>query len=322
MGIEPVDIIVPVYNEELAVVKETIRSIHRAFNKHPGKYQVIIVNDGSKPSFGLEALREESDITLCEHEVNRGYGRALKTGILAGSAPWIAITDADGTYPVNELPKLVELMQGQDMVIGVRTGPINNIPLLRRFPKKLLNLSASYMAGVPICDLNSGMRVFTRPLCYYLWPLFPSGFSFTSTITMGAHMSGFRVKERPINYFKREGHSSIKPIQDTVRFFRLVARLGLIFDPMKLFAPVAIALFCIGIVKGFYFDFSSQGYIGNFSLLTIIGAIQITMMGLLGKLIVHSRLVGTIHTNPSVPIGEKGEALREHSISHARAVGE
>lgn len=286
----PLDIVIPVYNEEPEVVVETVKSIQEVFQ---GKdhISIIVVNDGSDPSFKLDCLKNLEGIRYVEHEKNQGYGRALKTGILTGDANWIAITDADGTYPLEELPRLYAAMEGHDMVIGTRTGSVRQIPWLRRFPKSVLNWLASYMAGTRIRDLNSGMRIFSRDLAYYLWDFFPKGFSFTSTITMGSIMGGFRIKETPINYYKRAGQSSIHPIKDTIRFFRLVCRLGLIFHPVRIFTPVAFVLFVVGAIKGFGFDYRLGGHIGNLSIMSMLSAVQIFMMGLIGKLIVHGRFL-------------------------------
>ena len=156
-------------------------------------------------------------------------------------------------------------------------------------PKWVLNMTASYMAGAEIEDLNSGMRIFSRNLCYYLWGLFPTGFSFTSTLTMGAVLGGFRVKNYPVNYYQRIGESSIQPLKDTLRFFLLIFRLGLLFAPMKIFGPVGAILLIIGAGRGFLRDYFVVGYIGNLAVITMLAAVQILMMGLLAELIVHSR---------------------------------
>ncbi len=170
------DIIIPVYNEELGQVKETLTRLREAFASI-NKVKIYVVNDGSDDKYNLDLLKNEGDIIYLRHEVNQGYGRALKTGISNGSAPLIAITDSDGTYPVEDLPLLVQNMHDADMVVGTRVGEIREIPFIRRFPKKLLNTLASYKAGVRITDLNSGMRVFTRSLCYNFWGLHPAQFS-------------------------------------------------------------------------------------------------------------------------------------------------
>jgi len=286
------DIVLPVYNEHIDTVVDTIKTIQETFAAHKG-VTIIVVDDGSDKRFQLNGLHKLEDIRFVQHQTNYGYGVALKTGILSGKSEHIAIADSDGTYPVAELAPMLIEMGSHDMVIGTRTGEIREIPWLRRFPKMVLNYCASYFAGVRIVDLNSGLRIFSRELCYYLWDFFPRGFSFTSTITMGALMGGYRVKEMPINYYKRTGSSSIKPIEDTVRFFKIISKVGLIFHPMKLFAPVALLLFVIGFAKGVFIDYSDQGFVGTMSATLMISGVQIFMRGLIGELIVHSRFTRT-----------------------------
>ncbi len=285
------DIIIPVYNEKLETVLDTINRLTKATQDRYDT-NVIVVNDGSETSYNLAELTKISNITYIVHDFNRGYGSALKTGILSGSAPYIAIIDADGTYPPEELPLLAEEIANYDMVTGIRTGQISQIPQLRKFPKKMLNLFASYMSGENIPDLNSGMRIFSRDLCYYLWGFFPPGFSFTSTITMGAIMGGFRIKNIPINYYKRSGQSSIRPVRDTLNFFRLVARLGLIFYPTKLFTPIAGILMIGGFLKAALRDFPHMGTIGTTSQTLMLAGLEIFMIGLVASLIVHNRSFG------------------------------
>ena len=58
-------------------------------------------------------------------------------------------------------------------------------------------------------------------------------FSFTSTITLSMHIEGLNVSYLPIDYHARIGSSSIKPIQDTLRFFSLVLRTVMYFKRYK-----------------------------------------------------------------------------------------
>src|SRR5262245_29657329 len=99
---ERLDIIIPVYNEEAKVVKRTVDTIKSAFMSMEG-ITIILVDDGSDQKYDLASLKGEEGIVFVQHEVNRGYGAALKSGILKGSAPWIGFTDADGSYPVEKL---------------------------------------------------------------------------------------------------------------------------------------------------------------------------------------------------------------------------
>ena len=285
------DIIVPVFNEKIEVVLNLVARLKSDLGSWDDA-TIIVVDDGSERKFNLCRLSDEAGIRFVCHPTNQGYGEALKTGIRAGSAPWIAIIDADDTYPVDELKNLIKQMDHADMVVGARTGDIRKIPWLRRFPKYMLNRLASYMAGKKILDLNSGMRIFSRELCYQLWPFFPKGFSFTSTLTMGALLGGLQVKEEQINYYKRAGNSSIRPVKDTFQFIHIILRMGILFHPMKLFIPIAIFLASIGFIKGFLRDLFVVGYIGNLSIMLMLAGLQIFLMGYIAELIVINRLWG------------------------------
>jgi glycosyltransferase involved in cell wall biosynthesis len=282
------DIVIPIYNEPVEVVRATVKRVKQTLGSMKG-VTIILVDDGSDKEYDIGSLKEEEGIRFVQHEVNRGYGAALKFGILHGSAPWIGIVDADGTYPVESLAVMARDIDKCDMVVGIRTGKVREIPWSRRFPKDLLNRFGSYLAGIRIRDLNSGLRLFSRELAYYLWGLFPTRFSFTSTLTLGALMGGFRVRDVPIDYYRRTGTSSMRPLTDTARFFSTALRLGLLFSPMKVFGPVAGILFTVGFFKGVLRDYLLLGHIGNAAVALMLTAVQVLMLGLVGELIVHSR---------------------------------
>lgn len=283
-----IDIIIPVFNEDIRLVEEVIDKIYQSLNDSYS-LQIFVVNDGSDAEYRLNELSNNNKIRLLVHDRNRGYSSALKTGILAGKAPWIGIVDADATYPVEKFGQLLKELEEADMVIGTRTGVTREIPLLRRFPKYCLNQFASYMAGEKIDDLNSGMRVFTRELCGALWSFFPKRFSFTSTITMGAYLYDFKVKKITIDYYKRDGKSSIRPIHDTLHFTNIILRMGLLFHPLKVFTPIALFLLATGVIKGIFIDYIRDGAVGNLASFVMISGIQIMLMGYLADLVVRIR---------------------------------
>ena len=117
------DVIVPVYNEDDAVVLGTVQRVLAAFRGEPDlALRVIVVDDGSRRPLDPALFRDTPAVTVLRHDFNRGYGSALKGGIKAGQSPWIGIVDADGTYPVEDLARLYRQMEGQDMATAVRTG--------------------------------------------------------------------------------------------------------------------------------------------------------------------------------------------------------
>jgi len=278
-----ISIIVPCYNENIDVLQNTISDIYQSLKKTDVDFEIIVVNDGSDIYYDDLNLENAKIIT---HKKNRGYGAALKTGIKKAKYNWIGITDADGTYPNQNFHELLSMSNQADMIIGTRDW--NDISLLRRTPKKILTLFSSFLSGSEIPDLNSGMRIFKKKLAHSFWYLFPSGFSFTSTLTIGAITNEYDVKFHPINYYKRVGKSSINPIKDTIRFFTLVTRLALYFNPKKFFIPLSFFFLILSMARGTR-DYLLDGYFGGLTLILVFMTFQIFFFGLLAEIINKTR---------------------------------
>lgn len=278
---EPVSIIVPVYNEEGAIAS-TLAAIDSTMSATGRTFDVVVVDDGSRD--GTANVLAQTGARVVRHRANRGYGAALKTGIRATSHPLIAILDADGTYPIARLPELLAQADDADMVVGARTGGSVHVPALRRPVKWLLTRVANVLSGHRIPDLNSGMRVFRREVALRFFELYPDGFSFTSTITLASHINGYHVEYIPIDYYRRTGASSIRPVRDTLNFFLLIVRLVVTFRPLNVFLPTAAVLLVLGLVKA-ALDFSRTGAFGIAAAILILAAMQIALMGLLADLV-------------------------------------
>ena len=253
-------IVVPCFNESLAVSKtakeifSTLATWQENEDVQLG-FELIFVNDGStdNTSEKLSTLYQDyKNLEVIDSKVNCGYGASLKKGILAAKYDSIVITDADGTYPNERIPELIKGLEKNDMVIGARIGKNVQIPALRRPVKWLLLKYARWMSKADIKDLNSGLRAMKKDMVFRFWNMLPNAFSFTSTITISMHIEGLSVSYLPIDYHARIGSSSIKPIQDTLRFFSLVLRTVMYFKPLQVFGTMGLVMLavaiCIGIV--------------------------------------------------------------------------
>lgn len=277
------DVVIPVYNEEIESVRRVLESLRRALAGRPG-VTIYLVDDGSEESLGLGALDGGPGLVYLRHEKNRGYGAALKTGIRAGRAARIAILDADGSYEAEEIGRLADAAEAIDMAIGARTGPEVHESPARRSVKRVMNAYASFLTGSRIPDVNSGMRVFSRELALFCWPLLPERFSFTSTMTMGARMNGFSVRDLPINYRKRSGRSAFRPVKDTLLFVRTLFRLGLKFAPLRALGPFAALLALAGLLQA-----AASGYASAPAALLLLAGVQVLGAGLTAAAMARER---------------------------------
>ncbi|MBN2014526.1 MAG: glycosyltransferase family 2 protein [Candidatus Altiarchaeota archaeon] len=277
-----ISVVVPVYNEERSI-SGLIADLKRVMKASGYGHEIIVVDDGSTD--GSKKILEGIDgIKVVEHGENRGYGAALKSGIMKSAGEWILIIDADGTYSSDDIPKLLGHFRKYDMMIGARIGEKVRIPLSRRPIKGFFNMFAGYLTGKDIPDLNSGLRLFRRDIVEKYWKLFPDKFSFTSTLTMLAMTNDHGVKFIPINYHKRVGSSTIHPIKDTMRFFAQLVRLTLYFNPLKVFAPISAVLLFLALVRGIR-DFIVTDSIGNLALILFFMGVQALFFGLLADII-------------------------------------
>jgi glycosyltransferase involved in cell wall biosynthesis len=277
-----VTVVIPAYNEEKGI-QGVVDRILAAMEGANLPFEIIVVDDGSEDRT-MESLRQKP-VKVVQHETNRGYGAALKTGIRASQYRYVAIVDADGTYEERDLPKLIGHMETHDMVVGARTGKDAKIPLVRRPAKWILNRLANFLTETRIPDLNSGFRIFDKKVANKFFNILPSSFSFTSTLTMAMLTNGYSIKYIQSGYKTRKGRSKIRPIHDTVNFFSLIIRTALYFAPLKIFIPLSLGMIGLSLLKMILVDIMLIQNMTDSTLFLFLAGIQVGMLGLLADLI-------------------------------------
>ena len=279
-----VSIVIPAYNEEEGILG-TINGVVEAIKPLGIEYELIVVNDGSTDK--TAKIVENKNIKIINHKENKGYGASIKTGIRCSQYENILIIDADGTYPNDRIPELARICEKDnfDMVVGARVGGNVKIPLIRKPAKWFITKLASYLTGTKIPDLNSGLRVIKKEVVEKYMNILPDGFSFTSTITLAMLTNGYSVKYVPIDYFKREGKSKIKPIQDTLNFIQLIIRTILYFNPLKVFVPLSLFLVLVAflVLLGSWI-LTGKAMDVTFGVI-LMTAVMVTVIGMLADLI-------------------------------------
>jgi len=231
-------VVIPAYNEASAII-ETIASVNAVLNRVHIEHEVIVVDDGSSDQSGQ--LAKNAKAIVAQHPENLGYGAALKTGILHAHYEWIAILDADGSYPVEELTALLEYIPAFDMVVGARTGKYYQGGLFKQPSRKMFQWLSEFVTGRRIPDINSGMRIFRRDIVLRHFPQISSGFSFTTTLTLAMMLEGHFVKYVPISYRERIGKSHVRYLRDTLRSTQIIVQAILYYNPIKFFLLLMIA---------------------------------------------------------------------------------
>ena len=285
-----VSVIFPAFNEAGAIANE-IRTTAAVMTALGCPYELLVVDDGSTDR--TAEVAEAAGARVLQHIGNRGYGSALKTGIVAAAYDTIVISDADGTYPADRIPDLLRELETADMVVGARVGPNVAIPLVRRPAKWLLGKLANRIAGCHIPDLNSGLRVFRRDCANQYLRILSNKFSFTTTITLAFLADDYQVRYVPIDYHSRIGHSKIRP-RHFMEFVVLVLRMAMLFQPLRVFLPLAGLFMAAGVLKvvndviafsfrthqAFGLSLLVQPVLSTSALLLLMAALQLLLIGM------------------------------------------
>lgn len=248
-----ISIVIPAYNESQEVIEATIMRCTLVMAEEHIQFEIILVDDGSNEKI---AQPSASNIRVIRHPHNVGYGQSLKDGIKAATYDTIVISDADGTYPIEAIPNLLNFYsQGFDMVVGARTGKHFDESTQKKILRLILKYLVEYTAGRKIPDINSGLRIFSKKQILPFYQYLCNTFSFTTSLTLAYMMNGFFVKYVPVNYEKRDGKSKVRMFRDSLRTLQFIIEAMLFYNPMKVFFAIAILLLNISIFTGLAYLF-------------------------------------------------------------------
>lgn len=268
-------IVLPAKNEA-AAIGTTVAGIRQ----HYPDAEVIVVNDGSTDN--TASLAEAAGAKVVHHPYSKGNGAAIKSGARAARGDIIVFMDADGQHDPADIPCLLtRVNEGYDMVVGARqTGSQASIG--RRLANSFYNRLATYMTGHRVEDLTSGFRAVRASKFREFLYLLPNGFSYPTTSTMAFFRAGYSVAYVPIHAAKRIGKSHIRLLRDGARFLLIIFKIGTLFSPVKIFAPVALAMFMLA--SGWYgYTLYNFGRFTNMSALLYSGAVMVFLMGLISE---------------------------------------
>ena len=278
-----VSVIIPAYNEAGAIAA-LVTALRTACVWH----EVIVIDDGSKDATAREAAA--AGATVVRHPYNKGNGAAVKSGIRTATGEYILIIDGDGQHQPQDAQRLVARLGEYDLVIGARsTG--TQATQARRFGNSALNGLASYLTDREIPDLTSGFRAARREQLREFLHLLPNGFSTPTTTTLAFIKAGYNVAFEPVEARQRAGESKIRLARDGTKFVMIILRIVTLFSPLKVFLPISIAPFAIGVAYAVWTIYHEM-HVTNTSVLLIILAVIVFLVGLVSEQISALRFEG------------------------------
>lgn len=262
----PVSLIIPVYNEEVGIKLLLDKLIQLKFHE---LFEILIINDGSTDS-SMEVVKNYP-VRLYSHNVNKGYGAALKTGIRKANGNKVVILDSDGQHDPAQIPLFVSLLDEFEMVIGTRDKESFQVRT-RQVGKKVIRWVGEFLVEQKLPDYNSGYRGFNKELIKGMLHMMPNGFSFSTTSTLAFLKEGYSIGTIPIRVEERVGRSSnVKFFKDGAKTIMLILRIIMLFNPLKIFFPASFIITAAGIIFGIYGYLIAERFSNGAIVLTILG---------------------------------------------------
>ncbi len=192
-------VVIPAYNEEQNVTA-LLKRITEVFEPFERSFEVVIVDDGSTDKT-LELLQEhkQSKSWLRVIAFDRNYGQtcAMAAGFKAARGAIIATLDADLQNDPMEIPRLIEMLNECDAVVGWRLK--RQDPWLRRVSTRIANNVRNKLSGESIHDSACSLKVYKRA-CLEGLTLYKGMHRFMPTLVK---MRGFKVMEVPVSHHPR-----------------------------------------------------------------------------------------------------------------------
>ena len=265
-----------------------IGEVVSALRRSEAWHEILVIDDGSSDATAERA--REAGARVIRHPYNKGNGAAVKTGIRNATAEFVLIIDADGQHPPEDARRIAARLGEYDLVVGARASA-TQATLGRRGGNALLNGLAGYLTGRPIPDLTSGFRGARREYLREFLHLLPNGFSTPTTTTLAFIRAGYNVAFEPIEARARKGHSKIRFARDGARFLLILFKIMTIFSPLRIFVPVSLVSFVVGVIYGLG-NFAAYGRIPNGSVLLILFAVMVFLVGLVSEQVSALRFAG------------------------------
>jgi len=221
--IDELSVFFPCYNEENNI-EATVDKAVKVLEKTAKKWEIIIINDGSKDKTGEVALRiqkEYSNIKIVTHSPNRGYGAAFKSGLYNAKYQWIAFTDSDGQFDFSEIKNFIATQKNTkaDLVIGYYLG--RKVSQAVIISSKIWELIVFVLFGLKVKDIDCGFKYISKKVVDTIPKLEAERGAFISSeFLIKAKKAGFKIVEIGVHHYPRtEGQATGRQLKVIIKSF-------------------------------------------------------------------------------------------------------
>lgn len=214
---------------------------------------IVVVNDGSSDACKDIFSKAKEFAKVLEHEVNKGKGRALKTGLNYINdnyrGEYIVVTmDADGQHTIEDALKICDLVKKSPdiLVLGKRFFG-EDVPLRSRFGNAMTRLVYKIATGVKVYDTQTGLRAFSYKLLPLMLEIKGERYEYEINVLMECSKNNIEIKEIDIAtiYINNNSGSHFNVFKDSYRIYKEIFK----FCAASIICfLVDYALYCIGLV--------------------------------------------------------------------------
>ncbi len=215
----------PCHNEE-ANVERVTRQALEVGRRLADDLEVIIVDDGSSDRTGEIADRlaeENAEVRVVHNRPNKGYGGALKAGLYAATKNWVFYTDGDGQFDINELEKLLPLLEDYDIVSCYRLDRKDS--MMRKLNAWAWTTLVNMLFHINLRDIDCAFKIYPRAMFDEI-ELKSTGALIDTETLARARRLGLSIAQRGVHHYPRiAGEQSGANIKVILRAFKELFKL-------------------------------------------------------------------------------------------------
>ena len=220
-----VSLVIPAYNEE-ATIETLLTRVDRVLKETALRYEIIIVNDGSRDSTWEKASNlsiTNNHVKVIGYDVNQGKGYAIIKGFSHARGDAVVFLDSDLDIAPHQISSYIRALKYGDLVISSKCHPqsVVEVPFLRRFLSYGFNIFVKLLTGLRVNDTQTGLKAVRRKA---LEPVFSvltvRRFAFDVELLTVANLYGLKIVEMPVKI--RLSNTLFSPFQVWKMFIDLL----------------------------------------------------------------------------------------------------